>query len=145
MFAGIVAVLFAWCLSGALGYDGYSSTLDTAYERYGEMYGVNLNLSLTEYDALTPAELETLNTAYAAMSADEEAVNAYNMIIQLTLMITSLGLLSGYLVMEFLIPMKLGNGQTLGKKIFGIALMQQDGIRVNGRILFVRTVLGKYT
>ena len=141
----IVAVLFAWCLSGALGYDDYSSTLDAAYERYGEMYGVDLNLSLTEYDALTPAELENLNTAYAAMSADEEAVNAYNMIIQLTLMITSLGLLSGYLVMEFLIPLKLGNGQTLGKKIFGIALMRQDGVRIDGRILFVRTLLGKYT
>ena len=109
------------------------------------MYGVDLNLSLTEYDALTPAELENLNTAYAAMSADEEAVNAYNMIIQLTLMITSLGLLSGYLVMEFLIPLKLGNGQTLGKKIFGIALMRQDGVRIDGRILFVRTLLGKYT
>ena len=142
---GIAAVLFAWCLSAALGYDGYSDALDAAYVRYGEMYGVDLNLSLTEYDALSEQELETLNTAYAALSADEEAIRAYNMIINLTLVITSLAILFGYVLMEFVIPMKLGNGQTLGKKIFGIGLMQQDGVQVNGRVMFVRTILGKYT
>jgi len=142
---GIAAVLFAWCLSGVLGYDGYSDALDAAYVRYGEMYGVDLNLSLTEYDALSEQEVETLNTAYAALSADEEAIRAYNMIINLTLLITSLGILAGFVVMEFIIPMKLGNGQTLGKKIFGIGLMQQDGVKVNGRVMFVRTILGKYT
>jgi len=142
---GIAAVLFAWCLSTALGYDGYNDTLDAAYVRYGELYGVNLNLSLSEYDALSKQELEALNTAYNALSADEEAVQAYNMVIQLTLMITSLGILFGYVVLEFIIPMQLGNGQTLGKKIFGIGLMQQDGVKVNGRVMFVRTFLGKYT
>ena len=142
---GIAAVLFAWCLSTALGYDGYNDALNAAYVRYGEMYGVNLNLSLTEYESLTPQEMETLNAAYAALSADEEAVRAYHMIISLTLLITSLGILAGFAVMEFVIPMKLGNGQTLGKKIFGIGLMQQDGVQVNGRVMFVRTILGKYT
>lgn len=142
---GIAAVLFAWCLSTALGYDGYNEALDAAYARYGEMYGVDLNLSLTEYDALTAQEMETLNAAYAALSADEEAIRAYNMIVNLTLVITSLGILAGFAVMELIIPMKLGNGQTLGKKIFGIGLMQQDGVKVNGRVMFVRTILGKYT
>lgn len=142
---GIMAVLFAWCLSTALGYDQYNEALDAAYTRYGEMYGVNLNLSLSEYDALGAEEIETLNAAYAAMTADEEAIKAYNMIVNLTLLITSLGILAGYVVLEFVIPLRLGNGQTLGKKIFGIGLMQQDGVRVNGKILFVRTILGKYT
>lgn len=142
---GIAAVLFAWCLSTALGYDRYSTALDAAYVRYGEIYGVNLNLSLAEYDALTQQEVETLNAAYAAMAADQEAMKAYNMIINLTLLITSLGILAGFVVMELIIPLRLGNGQTLGKKIFGIGLMQQDGVRVNGKIMFIRTILGKYT
>ena len=141
----IVAVLFAWLMSSILGFDRYSDTLDAAYTAYGETYGVNFNLSLQEYDALSDAEIDTLNAAYAAMSADTEAVNAYNMLIQLMLLITSLGLLLAFFIMEFLIPLKLGNGQTLGKKIFGIGLMQQDGIRINGRLLFIRTILGKYT
>ena len=141
----IIAVLFAWAMSGLLGYDDYTASLDSAYAYYGETYGVNFNLSLQEYDSLSPEELENLNNAYAALSADPAAVSAYNMIIQLMLLITSLGLLFGFLLMELIIPLKLGNGQTLGKKIFGIGLMQQDGIRVNGRVMFVRTILGKYT
>ena len=142
---GIAAVLCAWCLSAALGLDGYQNTLDQAYAHYSEAFGVNLNLTLTEYDALAPEELNRLNEAYAAMSADENAVDAYNRIVQLMLTVTSLGILLGYAALEFVIPMRLGNGQTLGKKIFGLAVMQQDGVKINGRILFVRTFLGKYT
>ncbi len=141
----IVAVLFAWGLSVALGYDGYNDTLNAAYERYGQAYGVDLNLSLAAYDAMTPEETEKLSTAYDALSRDAEAVRAYNMIIQLMLLITTFGILLGFVLMELVIPLRLGNGQTLGKKIFGIGLMQQDGVRVNGRVMFVRTILGKYT
>ena len=41
--------------------------------------------------------------------------------------------------------MLLKNGQTLGKKIFGIALVRVDGVKITPFALFVRTVLGKYT
>lgn len=141
----IVAVLFGCVLSGITGYDNYNRTLDEAQVRYGEMYGVNFDLSLSEYDAMTADERENLNAAYAALGADEEAIRAYNMVINLTLLITSLGLLFSFVLMEMVLPMKLGSGQTLGKKIFGIGLMQQDGVQVNGRVMFVRVILGKYT
>ena len=141
----IVSTLFGWLLSTALGYDHYTQQLNAAYERYGEAYGVNFNLSLAEYDVMTNEQREELNAAYAALNADEEATHAYNMVINLMLLITSLGILLGYIVLEFTVPYKLGNGQTLGKKIFGIGLMQHDGVRVNGRCLFIRTILGKYT
>ena len=42
-------------------------------------------------------------------------------------------------------PLILGNGQTLGKKIFGIALIRQDGVKLNTMQLFARTLLGKFT
>ena len=142
---GIVAVLFATVLSGITRYDQFNAALDEAYARYGELYGVDFQLSLSEYDAMTAPQREQLSAAYAALGADEDALAAYNMVIQLTLLITSLGILFGFVLMELIIPLKFGNGQTLGKKIFGIGLMQQDGVRVNGRILFVRTILGKYT
>lgn len=141
----IVAVLFGWLLSTALGFDGYNAALDASYAKYEEAYGVNLRLSLAEYEALSQEELARLNTAYDALAADGEAVYAYNMMMQLTLVITSIGILLGYLVMEFTIPMCFGNGQTLGKKIFGIGVMRQDGVRINGTGMFIRTVLGKYT
>lgn len=141
---GALAVLFAWLLSVAVGYDGYTETLNDAYDTYGQRYGVNFNMSLGEYEALTAEQNAVLEEAYAALSADENALYAYNMLIQLTLVITTFGLLLAFVVLEFTIPMVFDNGQTLGKKIFGIGLMHTDGVRVNGRTMFIRTILGKF-
>lgn len=142
---GIAAVMFAWVLSSALGYDQHSQALDACYARYAEEYGVNFSMSLTEYEAMTPEEAEHLQAAYDALSADEEAVYAYGMMMQLTILITSLCLLLAFLAMEFFIPLALGNGQTLGKKIFGLGVMRTDGVRVGGVCMFIRAILGKYT
>ena len=38
-----------------------------------------------------------------------------------------------------------GNGQTIGKKVFGLGVMRVEGVKVNGVCMFIRTVLGKYT
>ncbi len=141
----IAVTLFAWLLSMALGFDGYVQTLENAYTRYGEEYQVDFHMSLNDYEQMTDDDLRRLDEAYAALSRDGEAAYAYRMSIQLTLLIISISLLLGYLVMEFTIPMVLKNGQTLGKKIFGICLMQTDGVRISTRGLFVRTFLGKYT
>ncbi len=141
---GVAAVLFAWLLSIALGFDTHYETLTDAYARCGEEYGVDLNLGLTDYEAMNEQEIVRLNEAYAALSQDDEAVYAYNMLLSLSLTITSLGILMAYLVMEFTIPMCLKNGQTIGKKIFGIGLMRSDGVKITGSGLFARTFLGKY-
>ena len=67
------------------------------------------------------------------------------MMMNLSLVITSLSLLFSCLVLEFMVPMYFGNGQTLGKKIFSIGVMSTNGIRVRTLQMFIRTVLGKYT
>jgi uncharacterized RDD family membrane protein YckC len=63
----------------------------------------------------------------------------------LTILIASFSLLIAYILLEAIVPLKLKNGQTIGKKIFGIAVMRVDGDRINSLQLFIRTVLGKYT
>ena len=140
----IVSVLFAWVLSQVLGYDGYQQRLDDAYTRVGEEYGIDLRMPLAEYNALDEAGRSTLNAAYDALSADADATRTYSMLIQLTILISSIAILLGYLVMEFAVPLKLGNGRTLGKKAFGLAVMYADGVRLRAVGLFTRTVLGKY-
>ncbi len=140
----IVSVLFAWVLSQVLGYDGYQQRLDEAYTRVGEEYGIDLRMPLAEYNALDDAGKATLNAAYDALSADAEANRTYSMLIQLTILISSIAILLGYLMMEFAVPLKLGDGRTLGKKVFGLAVMQNDGVRLRAVGLFIRTVLGKY-
>lgn len=141
---GIAAVLFAWLLSVALGFDVHYDVLTDGYARYGEEYGVNFDLSLTEYEGLSEDESQRLSDAYAALAADDEVLYAYNMLIQLTLLITSLGVLLAYAALEFTLPLILGNGQTIGKRIFGLGVMRSDDVRISPVFLFIRTFLGKY-
>ena len=84
-------------------------------------------------------------SAYEALAADPEAGYAYTMLLNLTLVITTGGIFFATLIWDFVIPLCFGNGQTLGKKIFGIGLMRQDGVRVTGKEMFARAILGKYT
>lgn len=141
---GIAAVLFALALSALTGYDGYSRTVTESYEKYSAEYGVDLRMSQTEYQALSEEEARRAEEGYAAMNADKAALHANQMMLQLSVLIISLGFFLAYLALEFLLPLKLGDGQTLGKKIFGIGLMRTEGVRVNAVTLFVRAILGKY-
>lgn len=142
---GILAVLFAFLLSSALGYDRYVDTLNRCYEAYGEQYGVDFQTSLSQYDSMTEEEKQQLEEAYRAVGQDEEAAYAYQMTIRLTILMVSLGILLACLIWEVLIPVLLKDGQTLGKKIFSLGVMRSDGVRLGGVQLFVRSILGKYT
>ena len=140
----IAATLMAFLLSTALNYDSYSQQLDARYAVYEQQYGVSRNLTQAEVDIMTPDQLANVEAASQALAEDEEALYAYNMMLQLTIVITSLAILLGYIILEFTVPMLFGNGQTIGKKVFAIGVMRQEGIRVNSVCMFIRTVLGKY-
>ena len=70
---------------------------------------------------------------------------AYNMVVNLTMVISTFGILFSVAAMEFVVPLLFGNGQTLGKKIFGLCVVRTDCVRVNTMQMFVRTILGKFT
>jgi uncharacterized RDD family membrane protein YckC len=135
----------AGLLSIALGFESHTNTLQDHYTRYEKEYGVTFELTQEQYDALTPEKKENYDAAAEALTADKDAIYTYNLVINLTLVIVSLAILFGYLVMEFLVPILLKNGQTLGKKVFGIAVIRRNGVRINNVCLFIRTVLGKCT
>ena len=141
---GIVSVLCAWLLSLALGYDGCRADLDARYAAIGSQYDIDLQMSQEEFSALDEAGRARMEAAYAALSADEAAVRAYNLVMQLSILIVTFGVLTAYLILEFAVPLKFKNGVTLGKKIFGLAVMRTDGVRLSAVALFIRTVLGKF-
>lgn len=141
----VLIVGFGLLLSWFLGYDGYSSQLDKAYAQYESQYGVVFDISQSEYAELSDAQRQTYDDAYAALISDGEAVKAYRMMTNLSLVITTFGILLAVLLWEFALPLWMGNGQTLGKKIFGLCLTRPDSVQINTMQLFVRTVLGKFT
>ena len=141
----IAVVGFALLLSTLLGYDGYTDRLSAIYETYASAYDVDFDLTSAEYAALPAETVQRYNEALEALSADAEISYVYSMLINLTLIIITFSFLLAYLLFDFLIPLLFGNGQTLGKKVFGIGVMRVDGVRLSPMLLFVRTVLGKYT
>ncbi len=145
IIAGVLAVGIGMLLSGLLDYNSYNGTLEQAYTKYEAEYGIRFEISQEEYQSLSPEIREKYERAAKALNAEEDVVLAYNMVVRLSLLITTLGILAAVLIWEFAIPLFLGNGQTLGKKIFGLCLVRTDGVRVNNLQLFTRALLGKFT
>ena len=159
----IVVVGFAFLLSTVLGFDGYNQQFEELHTSYKKQYGIVTqedynNLSAEEranyfieedYAILNEekrANYDAANdAAYDALTKDSEANYLYSMIMNLTFIIVIFSILLGYVLLEFVIPLIFKNGQTVGKKIFGIAVMREDGVKISPIVLFVRTVLGKYT
>lgn len=149
MFDGILvatlAVGFGLLLSVLLGYDSYNEQMETSFAAYERQYGVVFDISQEEYLAMSDAELQNYEDAYAALTADQEFLYAYNMSLNLTLVITTVSMLLSMVLWEFVMPLAFGNGQTVGKKIFGLGLVRTDGVKVNNLQLFTRMLLGKFT
>lgn len=149
----MLTVGMAALLSSVFNYNAHYQKLADSYVRYEqrfeEEYGVKFRISQEEYDAMTTDERsyydEACKAAQDAFSKDSEVIYEYNLVMNLTLLITTFALLISVLLMEFFIPLFFKNGQTLGKKIFAIAVIRPDGVKASNVQLFVRTLLGKFT
>lgn len=67
-----------------------------------------------------------------------------NYLFSLLFMMVSVGIALAYLILEFIVPIILKNGQTVGKKVFGICLVRADCVKITTVQLFARTILGKF-
>ena len=149
IFDGIlICVLAVGCgalLANALNYDTKAATLEAVYGRYEAQYGVKFEISQETYDAMTPEEQANYDAAYAALISDKTAVDAYNAVINQTLLIVTFGILIAVMALEFVVPLLMGNGRTVGKRIFSLGVIRTDAVRVNSMQLFARALLGKFT
>ena len=138
----IIIVGVAALLSTVLGYDSYSEKLDELSEKYQAEYGIDIN---KDYNSLTPEEKALYDAADKAFGEDPEVAYNYQMMINISIIIVTFSVLLAYVVVEFIVPLIFKNGQTLGKKVFGIGVMRVDGVKITTPILFIRTILGKFT
>ena len=142
---------FALLLSTVFGYDNYVRDLNQKREEYETVYigeelikeGVTFDIEKAKYDALDEDTRKILDDAYAHFQKDRAVIFNYNMLFNLTLTIASLSIVISYLVVEFMFPMIFGNGQTVGKKIFGIGVVHQNAVKITGVAAFTRAILGK--
>lgn len=114
-----------------------------------EKYEVDLNkfASMTEEerDKLPIEVVQAIKDCTTAINEDDEYFRIIMLIINLILVNISLSMFLSFLVLEFFVPLFLKNGQTIGKKIFAIGVMQTNAVKISPKVLFIRAILGKYT
>ena len=144
----LVCVLAVGCgalLAEVLHYDTHAENLEAAYDKYETQYGVVFEMTSEEYAAMSEEEQKNFDAAYNALLTDDVAVVAYNKVMNQSLIIVTFSILVAILALEFVVPLLIGNGQTIGKKIFALGLIRTDSVRVNSMQLFARALLGKFT
>lgn len=120
------------------------------YEKDGDNYVIkNANGEASSFSELVDKLIkdgenggmkEAYEECIALPPANEQAMYVYSLLF----MMISIGLLLSYIVLEFILPIIFKNGQTVGKKVFGICLVRPDCVKITNMALFVRTLLGKY-
>lgn len=144
-----LAVGVATALSACFNYDAQYAEFEAIIGGYEEQYGIDLHMTTAKYEAMSEAEqkayMETYETVNTALQKDTAYTNLNVKLINLRMMMLTFSILAAVLALEFFLPLLLGNGMTLGKKIFGIGVMHVEGIRVTGIQMFIRAVLGKFT
>ena len=140
----VLTVGFAVGLSSALNYDSYTKQLSTYSQQYAQEYGIQMDITEEEYNALSQEEKTKYESANEAFSKDPNVIQLNQTIVKLTLIIIGVGLLLAHLIWYFGIPLLFKNGQTLGKKIFGIAVIRTNGVKASNPVLFIRAIIGQY-
>ena len=159
----IVVIGISNIFANIVGYDAKSEKLQAIYDEYEQQYiydafnatfgtetgpysNEEINKMITEDEA---TYLEWYNARVAEanveLNKDEEAKALYGVVVNLSIFNVMISILVGYALLEFVVPLLLKNGQTIGKKIFGIGLMRVDGLKLSPLQLAARTFLGKYT
>lgn len=156
----VLVVGFGSVFSGIVGYDEESNKLNEITAAYTQEYIYDA-FNTRNGTTLTPEEIDKkLNEEYdtykewyepqvelanTALRADEEAMDIYYNVIMLSILNITVSILVAYVLLEIVVPLLFKNGQTIGKKTFGIALMRIDGVKISPLQLVVRTILGKFT
>ncbi len=139
----IAAVLFAVLFSLIFGYDGKLEAYEEIRTSIEEQYGISFPTTEQEYNAFD----EEMKARYDAASGDERAADAMRLsmlLINLEVLIVTFSLLLAILIFEFVLPLILKHGRTLGKRVFGLAVMRNNFVKASGPVMFIRAILGKY-
>ncbi len=143
-----IVILIFTCvipMSFLMKVDEYSEKFDHYYSEYEKKYGVKFDLTEEQFNAMTEEELKLYEEAYNALTSDEEANKAHDALFKRILGSIELSILAAYLVMDVLFPLMLKNGQTLGKRVFNLAVLRTGGEPVSMLTILSRTVIGKFT
>lgn len=144
----VLATGFGWAISAVSNYDHYLSSYKAEYQACADKYDISLTMTQEEFERMPEAEQEAYRQraeqAYKEISQNQKANYYYGMVVNLGLLTVVGGVLLAMILLEWLVPLLMGNGQTVGKKVFALCVVRNDGVKLNGMQHFTRVILGKY-
>lgn len=150
----ILAVGIAALMSFALDYDRHMDFIEErknvhiamCEDKYEEMHGERCEFDVSiAYEEMSEGQKEIYDMVDEALSKDSDLAYTYVLLLNYTLVMTVVAVLTSYAILEFAIPMIFKNGQTLGKKIFGIGVIRTNTVKASPLVLFIRMLFGKCT
>ena len=141
----ILAAGAMYLMSLITGITGYSEMVQKYYAEYGEKHDVDLLISQEDLEAQTEEYKARYQEAVKDFFDNDEAKNAYHKVLTLPLVIITFSVLIPVVIVEFIIPLCLKNGRTVGKRVFNLGVVFKNSVKMSNFALFVRAILGKYT
>ena len=145
ILTAILTVGFGAILSAVVNYDSHLDKYTAIQQSYIEKYGLDVEITDEEYEKLTDEQKQPYIEADKALRADPEAKKEMLLIMELSLVIISIGILLATMVIHIVVPLLFKNGQTLGKKVFGLAVVRSNCVKLSKPVMIIRAVLGLYT
>lgn len=114
-------------------------------EYYEEKYQLKLDITEEEFNAMTDEEKIACNEAFAKMYEETGLTKLRNKVISLNILAVTCGALIVVILTEILVPALMKHGRTLGKRVFGLALMRKDCVKIHPAQMVARALIGKFT
>lgn len=140
----ILATGFAFLASKIARVDYHQKKVQEYYTYYETTYNVKFGLTQKDFDNMSEEELNHYKEVNEIIAQDKEFVKENSLVQRLILLVVVIGLFLGTFIVEFIIPLFLKNGQTVGKKVFSLCLVRKDAVKITGVQLFARSVIGKF-
>jgi uncharacterized RDD family membrane protein YckC len=130
-------------LSAVFNTDRFMEEYGRIIAGYEAEYGVTFDLTEEQYAALGQEEKDHYRAAVDAANADPDANAAAMSYYKSVFAIFAGGIIISAAVLGFAVPLALGDGRTLGKRLFGLGVMRLGFTRVTPAVLIARNVVGK--
>ena len=155
----VLAVGVATVMSYAFNYSEYSDFklareneyLDKYKAEYIQKNGEDAVLDLdVPYNEMSEEHQqiyfqEIYSKVVQACNSDSSYVYADEMTTRFSVIIIVFSTMISIVLLEFVVPLLFKNGQTIGKKMFGLGVIRTNAVKASNFALFVRMLLGKHT
>ena len=119
--------------------------------QYAQDYGVDLELAQQDSSTIAKEDKAAYDENYQkfqamneAISKDKKAQAANADFVSSLLASFAISLFGSGLIVNVGVPILFNYGRTIGKRVFGLAVIRSNGVKMSSPIVFIRSIVGLY-